>query len=106
MTRAAAAQARFTADGIAEIAEVTDAVAAYASELSVDGTVDFSLSLTTRRLELTAGPFGMLEVEVIAESGETGEAWSALSELDRPAFEQHGDHKLLRTVIVDDRVSA
>jgi serine/threonine-protein kinase RsbW len=103
MTRAAAVQARFTTEGIAEIAEVTDAVAAYASELSLDGAVDFALSLTTRRLELTAGPFGVVELGVLAE-GDVSR--SALSELDQPAFEQHGDHKLLRTVIVDDRVSA
>jgi serine/threonine-protein kinase RsbW len=105
LTRAAAAQSRFTADGIAEITAVTDAVAAHAAEMWVDETVDFSLSTATRRLELTAGPFGA--VEVFTEGNGSDESWSALTyQLEQPALEQHGDHKLLRTVIVDERVSA
>jgi serine/threonine-protein kinase RsbW len=104
LTRAAAAQSRFTTDGIAEIAAVTDSVAAYAAGTSSGDPVDFALSATTRRLELTAGPFG----EVAVAAGEDAQHQvSALSHrFEEPAFESHGDRKLLRTVIVDERVSA
>lgn len=105
LTRAAAAQSRFTADGIAEIEAVTDAVAAYAAEMWIDETVDFSLSTKTRRVELTAGPFGA--AEVVTAGNESDEAWAALSsQLEQTALEPHGDRKLLRTVIVDERVNA
>jgi len=105
LTRAVAAQSRFTTDGIAEIADVTDAVSAYAVEFSAGESVDFALSATTRRLELTAGPFG--EVELVAKQDVPEEPPVALSsQLEQPAFEPHGDRKLLRTVIVDERVSA
>lgn len=103
LTRAAAAQSRFTADGIAEITAVTNAVATYAAEMWVGETVDFSLSTTTRRLELTAGAFG----EVVTAGNENDESWTALAyQLEQPALEHHGAHKLLRTVIVDERVNA
>jgi anti-sigma regulatory factor (Ser/Thr protein kinase) len=105
LTRAAAAQSRFTTDGIAEIAEVTDAVAAHAAELSPGDSVEFSLSTTTRRLELTAGPFGA--VEVVADQQEPSEPSIAVNyDFGQPEFEPIGDRKLLRTVIVDERVSA
>jgi anti-sigma regulatory factor (Ser/Thr protein kinase) len=105
LTRAAAAQSRFTADGIAQTAAVTDAVAAYAAEVSVQSTVGFSLSATTRRLELSAGPFGVSDTVVNGNGGDG--SWSLLAHrLDQPALEPYGDHKVLRTVIVDDRVSA
>jgi len=104
LTRAAAAQSRFTTDGIAEIAAVTDAVAAYAAGVSSGDPVDFALSTTTRRLELTAGPFG--EVEVVADEATQYEASALSHQLEEPAFESHGGRKLLRTVIVDERVSA
>jgi serine/threonine-protein kinase RsbW len=105
VTRAAAAQSRFTADGIAEISAVTDAVAAYAAELWVDETVDFALSMTTRRLELKAGPSGAREV--VGAGTESDDSWTALAyPLEQPVLERHGDRKLLRTVIVDERVNA
>jgi len=105
LTRAAAAQSRFTTDGIAEIAAVTDAVAAYAVEVSTGEPVDFALATTTRRLELTTGPFG--EVQAMAAEHGPHQA-SALNgqQLEELALESHGDRKLLRTVIVDERVSA
>jgi serine/threonine-protein kinase RsbW len=105
LTRAAAAQSRFTTDGIAHTAALTDAVAAYAAEVSVDGSVGFSLSATTRRLELTTGPLGA--GEAATEAGDSDEPWSALSQqLEQAALEPLGDHTLLRTVIADGRVSA
>jgi serine/threonine-protein kinase RsbW len=104
LTRAAAAQSRFTTDGIAEIAAVTDAVAAYAAEVSSGDPVDFALSTTTRRLELTAGPFG--EVAVLTDEDARHEVSAFGHQFEEPAFEPHGGRKLLRTVIVDERVSA
>lgn len=105
LTSAAAAQSRFTADGIAEIQAVTDAVAAYAAKTWVDGTVDFSLSTTTRRLELTAGASGAIEAGAAGDKSD--KSWTALTcQLEQPALEQQRGGKLLRTVIVDERVSA
>jgi len=104
LTRAAAAQSRFTTDGIAEIAAVTDAVAAYAAGASSGDPVDFALSTTTRRVELTAGPF--VEVKVVADENRQQEASALIHQLEEPAFQSRGDRKLLRTVIVDERVSA
>jgi anti-sigma regulatory factor (Ser/Thr protein kinase) len=105
LSRAAAAQSRFTTDGIAEIAAVTDAVAAYAAELSLSDPVDFSLSMTTRRLELTAGPFKEAE---IGDGDAVREAISGLIHhlVDQSMLDPHSKRKLLRTVIVDERVDA
>jgi hypothetical protein len=104
LTRAAAAQSRFTTDGIAEIAAVTDAVAAYAAEVSTGEPVDFALATTTRRLELTTGPFGDAQAE--ADEAGQDQASAPSGQFEEPALESHSDRKLLRTVIVDERVSA
>jgi anti-sigma regulatory factor (Ser/Thr protein kinase) len=103
--RAAAAQARFTADGVALLPAATDAIAAYAGHMSPDGHVNFSIDSTTRRLEVIAGPLrgdagGSTDDQAVS-------LWTALAPLvETPELEERRGRRFARLTIVDDRVSA
>lgn len=103
--RAAAAQARFTADGVALLPAATDAIAAYAEHMSPDGHVSFSIDSTTRRLEVIAGP---LRSDAGGSADDQGVSlWTALAPLvETPELEERSGLSFARLTIVDDRVSA
>jgi hypothetical protein len=103
--RATAAQARFTADGVALLPAATDAIAAYAEHMSPDGHVSFSIDSTTRRLEVIAGP---LRSDAGGNTDDMAVSlWTALAPLvETPELEERGGRQFARLTIVDDRVSA
>jgi anti-sigma regulatory factor (Ser/Thr protein kinase) len=57
LCRAVAATSHFSLERFADLYAVNDAIGAYAERAAGGGPIGFSIGATTRRLELTGGPF-------------------------------------------------
>jgi serine/threonine-protein kinase RsbW len=105
LSRAFAATARFSLDRFSDVYLVTDAIAAHASTAASGPRIGFSITATSRRLELTIGPFRPGGAEILqSDAGSLESPLRALSdELEtRPA----GEDELLEVVMVDRAQSA
>jgi serine/threonine-protein kinase RsbW len=103
LARALAARARFSLDRFSDVYLVTDALAAHAVEAANGSRIGFGISIDTRRLELTIGPFraGASSELTGAAQSEVGSALRQLSdELD---VHQDDGTEAVRVVMLDAR---
>jgi len=101
LARAMAARARFSLDRFSDVYLVTDALAAHAVVAASASRIGFGISIETRRLELTIGPFrqGASSELSKTEPGDVGSALRLLSdELD--VLSENGT-EALRVVLLD-----
>jgi serine/threonine-protein kinase RsbW len=103
LARALAARARFSLDRFSDVYLVTDALAAHAVNAASAPRLGFALSTSTRRLELTIGPFRAgTGSELTADAAsEIGSALRVLS--DELEIGPEDGSELLRLVMLDER---
>ena len=104
ISRALAANARFSLDRFSDVYLVTDAIAALAAKSAASDRIGFAITAGRRRLELSVGPFvGVTSRELGAGEG-ADEACSPLSKLsDELELIPDGGAELLRVVMIDRR---
>jgi anti-sigma regulatory factor (Ser/Thr protein kinase) len=102
LSRAIAAQSHFRVSRISELRAITDAIAVYADHHAEPGPIWFSLNASSRRLELSIGPFDHVGTAPAAEPGD-----ARLAELvDDLTVHDSGEHEFLRVVVLDHEGSS
>jgi serine/threonine-protein kinase RsbW len=103
LTRAIAANARFSLDRFSDVYLVTDAISAHAARAASTERIGFSLSAGPRRLELTVGPFVKgSSKRLSAEHRHHSESPLVLLSDELAAEDANGSERL-RVVMVDHR---
>ena len=104
LTRALAANARFSLDRFSDVYLVTDAIAAHAAIEASSERIGFAIKVGERRLELAVGPFRRGSSGELLGAADAGRARSPLALLsDKLDADPMGESELLRVVMIDHR---
>jgi anti-sigma regulatory factor (Ser/Thr protein kinase) len=104
LSRALAANARFSLDRFSDVYLVTDAIAAHSAAAASGPRIAFAITAGGRRLELTVGPFRLGSGRDLRGRARTEDARSPLELLsDELKVEQADGIELLRVLMVDHR---
>jgi serine/threonine-protein kinase RsbW len=104
LSRALAANARFSLDRFSDVYLVTDAIAAHSAAAASGPRIAFAITAGGRRLELTVGPFRLGSGGELRGRAQTEETRSPLELLsDELKIEPADGIELLRVLMVDHR---
>ena len=107
VVRVLAARSRFSLDRFSDLYLVTDAIAAHAENAASSVGLSFAIVSTSRRLELTVGPFLPGSGAQLDESASPTRSRSPLAMLaDELTIEPAGDQEMLHLVLIDHRGGA
>jgi serine/threonine-protein kinase RsbW len=104
LSRALAANARFSLDRFSDVYLVTDAIAAHGAVAASGPRIGFAIRAGGRRLELTVGPFRAGSGEQLRTAADSDGGRSPLSMLtDELDIVRLGDAEMVRLVMIDHR---
>jgi anti-sigma regulatory factor (Ser/Thr protein kinase) len=102
LSRALAAQWHFRVSRISDLRDITDAIALHAENQAGSGPIWFSLDASSRRLELSVGPFGHRAATAAGLAAAAAGGVRLADLVDDLAVDRYGDHEFLRLVVADD----
>jgi serine/threonine-protein kinase RsbW len=104
MTRAIAAQSRFSVDRLSDLYPVAEAISAHARTAATDSRIGFAVDAQLRRLELIIGPFRSGTSSSLESELPGGSKASPLGSIaEEVAARAQGDSELLHVVLADQR---
>ena len=103
LARALAASAHFSLDRFSDVYLISDALAAHAATSASGPRIGCRLNASTRRLELTVGPFRAGSGAPFRADAPESAASRALRLSDQLTVERDGDGELLHVVLIDHR---